>query len=251
MAIAVVTGASSGIGAATCRVLAAQGFRVWAAARRMDRLESLAAEHELIEAVQLDVTDPASVAALGALVDAEPGGIGLLVNNAGGALGTETVANADVADWRTMYETNVIGVVQVTQALLPALERSGNGHIVLISSTAGHYAYEGGGGYVAAKHAAATVAETLRLELNGKRIRISEIAPGLVHTEEFSLNRYKGDQGAADKVYADVDGPLTAHDIADIVGWVATRPPHVDIHRIIVRPTAQASVYKLHRGPLI
>jgi NADP-dependent 3-hydroxy acid dehydrogenase YdfG len=149
-----------------------------------------------------------------------------------------------------MYETNVLGVARVTKALLPALEASGNGHVVVMSSIAGHVVYEGGGGYTAAKHGASAVAETLRLELAGRPVRVSEIAPGLVKTEEFSLRRFGGDAGKAEDVYADVDEPLTAEDIADVVSFCVTRPRHVDIDLVVVRPLAQAAVYKLHRGPI-
>src|SRR4051812_9504350 len=204
MAIAVVTGASSGIGAATARRLAAEGFDVVAAARRRDRLDGLAAEVPGIRPVTLDVTSPESVAAFAESLD----DVAVLVNNAGGAIGTETIATADPSDWQAMYETNVLGVLRVTQALLPALERGDGGHIVITGSTAGHLVYEGGGGYTAAKHGAAALVETLRLELNGKPVRVTEVAPGLVHTEEFSLVRYRGNQEAAERVYAGVTDPL-------------------------------------------
>jgi NADP-dependent 3-hydroxy acid dehydrogenase YdfG len=240
---AVVTGASSGIGAATARRLAADGFDVVAAARRVDRLEQLAGEHPRIRAVELDVTDAASVAALAAgLPD-----VSLLVNNAGGALGVDPVEKASPEDWLWMYDVNVIGVLRVTQALLPALEAGAGGHIVVMSSTAGHVVYEGGGGYTAAKHAATAVAETLRLELNGRPIRVSEIAPGMVRTEEFSVHRLRGDTAAADATYRGVAEPLVAEDVADVVAWVATRPPHVDIDLVVLKPVAQAAAYKVHR----
>jgi NADP-dependent 3-hydroxy acid dehydrogenase YdfG len=244
--VAVVTGASSGIGAATARRLAAEGYDVVAAARRMDRLEQLAAEvHPVgsIRAVQLDVTDPASVAELAAALP----DVTLLVNNAGGALGIDPVERADLDDWQRMFDVNVLGVVRVTQALLPALEAGSGGHVVVITSTAGHIVYEGGGGYAAAKHAATAVAETLRLELNGRPIRVSEIAPGMVRTDEFTVNRLRGDAAAADQTYRGVAHPLVAEDIADVVAWVATRPPHVDIDLVVVKPLAQAAAYKVHR----
>jgi NADP-dependent 3-hydroxy acid dehydrogenase YdfG len=241
--IAVVTGASSGIGAATARRLAAEGFDVIAAARRRDRLDELAAATPGIRAVTLDVTDPASVAQLAAHID----DLAVLVNNAGGALGTDSVENARIDDWQTMYESNVLGVVRVTQALLPALERGAGGHVVITGSIAGHLVYEGGAGYVAAKHGAAVIAETLRLELNGRPIRITEIAPGMVHTEEFSLVRLRGDQAAADKVYAGVDAPLTADDIADCIAFAVTRPSHVNVDLMIVKPLAQAAPHKTAR----
>jgi NADP-dependent 3-hydroxy acid dehydrogenase YdfG len=250
MRTALVTGASSGIGAATARRLADEGFRVLAAARRASRLEELAAGHGAIEALVLDVTDPSSVDGLRAVVDRfAPGGLDLLVNNAGGAIGVEPVAVADPADWARMYDTNVLGVLRVTQTLLPSLQRAG-GHVVVVGSIAGHVVYEGGAGYVAAKHAVSAVCQTLRLELNGTRVRVTEIAPGMVHTEEFSLTRLRGDQEAADKVYAGVEAPLVAEDIADCIAFAATRPPHVDIDLMIVKPVAQAAPHKVARTPL-
>ncbi len=242
-AVAVVTGASSGIGAATARRLAAEGFDVIAAARRRDRLDALAAEVPAIHPVTLDVTSDESVAELVAQVP----DVAVLVNNAGGAIGTEPIASADPADWQTMYDTNVLGVLRVTQALLPALERGAGGHIVITGSIAGHLVYEGGGGYTAAKHGATAIAETLRLELNGKPIRVTEVAPGLVRTEEFSLVRYRGDRAAADRVYAGVPDPLTAGDVADCIAFAVTRPPHVNVDLLVVKPLAQAAPHKLHR----
>jgi NADP-dependent 3-hydroxy acid dehydrogenase YdfG len=239
---AVVTGASSGIGAATARRLAAEGFEVVAAARRRDRLDALCAEIGA-QAVTLDVTSRESVAALAEEVPEAT----VLVNNAGLAAGMDPVAEADPADWRLMYEVNVIGALRVTQALLPALVASGQGHIVVMGSTAGRIVYEGGGGYTAAKHGAAALAETLRLELNGRPVRVTEIAPGMVATEEFSLNRFGGDAARAAKVYDGVDAPLTAEDIADCVAWCVTRPPHVDVDLLVVKPLAQAAQHKVHR----
>lgn len=244
--IAVVTGASSGIGAATARRLAAEGFEVVAAARRRDRLDELAREVPGVRPVTLDVTSAESVAALAGSLD----DIALLVDNAGGAIGTETIAEADPDDWRAMYETNVIGVLRVTQALLPALERGGGGHVIVTGSIAGHLVYEGGGGYTAAKHGAAALVETLRLELNGRPVRVTEIAPGMVHTPEFSLVRLRGDQAAADKVYDGVEAPLTADDVADCVAFVATRPAHVNVDLLVVKPIAQAAPHKVFRGHL-
>jgi NADP-dependent 3-hydroxy acid dehydrogenase YdfG len=241
--IAVVTGASSGIGAATARRLAAEGFQVVAAARRRNRLDALAAAVPGIRAVTLDVTDPDSVAALAAELD----DVAVLVNNAGGAIGVEPIERADPGDWQRMYETNVLGVLRVTQALLPALERGSGGHVVVTGSIAGHLVYEGGGGYTAAKHGATALVETLRLELNGRPVRVTEIAPGMVHTEEFSLVRLRGDQAAADRVYAGVDAPLTADDIADCIAYVVTRPAHVNIDLLVVKPIAQAAPHKVAR----
>jgi NADP-dependent 3-hydroxy acid dehydrogenase YdfG len=238
--VAVVTGASSGIGAATARALAGAGFEVVAAARRLERCEELAAEIDG-RALRLDVTDPGSVAELAeAVPDAA-----VLVNNAGGALGLEPVAEADEEKWRTMYESNVLGVMRVTKALLPALERSGDGHVVVVGSVAGVEVYEGGGGYTAAKHAARAVTETLRLELLGKPVRVSEVAPGLVETE-FSLVRFDGDEEKAAKPYEGMT-PLSATDVADLIAFVVTRPPHVDIDYASIKPTAQAKATVVHR----
>jgi len=241
--VAVVTGASSGIGAATARALAAEGFRVFCAARRTDRIAQLADEIGG-EAVACDVTDPESVAAL---AEAVGDTCHVLVNNAGGAFGSDPVATADADDWRAMYEVNVIGTLQVTQALLPALRASGDGLIVNMGSTAGRIAYEGGGGYTAAKHGTQVMTETLRLELVGEPIRISEIAPGMVRTDEFALVRFDGDQEKADAVYAGVPDPLVAEDVADAVAWVATRPSHVNVDELVIRPRAQAAQHKVHR----
>jgi NADP-dependent 3-hydroxy acid dehydrogenase YdfG len=244
---AVVTGASSGIGAATARRLVSEGYDVWAAARRRDRLDALRDElGDALRPVTLDVTSAESVAALAAEVG---GSLNVLVNNAGGAFGMETVAEADPADWRAMFEVNVIGALQVTQALLPALAASGQGHVVVMGSTAGRIVYEGGGGYTAAKHGATALAETLRLELLGQPVRVTEIAPGMVRTEEFSTVRFRGDAERAAKIYEGVDAPLTADDIADCVAWCVTRPAHVDIDLLVVKPLAQAAQHKVDRRP--
>jgi NADP-dependent 3-hydroxy acid dehydrogenase YdfG len=242
--VAVVTGASSGIGAATARRLAAEGFSVVAAARRRDRLDALAAATPDIEPVTLDVTSASSVADLAATLP----DVDVLVNNAGGAIGVEPVEQADPADWQAMFDTNVLGALRVTQALLPALERGAGGHIVMTGSIAGHLVYEGGAGYTAAKHAEAAVVETLRLELNGRPIRVTEIAPGMVRTEEFSLVRLRGDRTKADAVYAGVDAPLTAEDIADCIAFAVTRPPHVNVDLLVVKPLAQAAPHKIARA---
>jgi NADP-dependent 3-hydroxy acid dehydrogenase YdfG len=239
---AVVTGASSGIGAATARRLAAEGYDVVAAARRADRLADLAAETGVRPAV-LDVTDEASVRSLvGSLANCD-----LLVNNAGGAFGVQQVEAADDADWQAMWEVNVLGMMRMTRALLPLLEASGDGVIVTVTSTAGLGVYEGGGGYAAAKHAEHAVSQTLRLELCGRPVRVVEVAPGMVATEEFSLNRLGGDRAKADAVYAGVPGPLSADDVADCIAWAATRPWNVNVDLLVVRPRAQAAQYKLHR----
>ncbi|NDZ79926.1 SDR family NAD(P)-dependent oxidoreductase [Streptomyces sp. SID10853] len=245
--IAVVTGASSGIGAATARQLAAAGYRVVLTARRKDRIEAVAAEinaagHQAT-AYALDVTDRAAVEEFATAFPT----IGVLVNNAGGALGADPVATGDPADWRQMYETNVIGTLNLTQTLLPALTASGDGTVVIVSSTAGHGAYEGGGGYVAAKNGARVLAETLRLEIVGQPVRVIEIAPGMVRTEEFATTRFGGDEEKAAKVYAGVADPLVADDVAEAITWTVTRPSHVNIDLLVVRPRAQASNTKVHR----
>ncbi|MEV0261046.1 SDR family oxidoreductase [Streptomyces sp. NPDC050617] len=244
---AVITGASSGIGAATARRLAAEGYRVVVTARRKDRVEALAAEltaaGHRADAHALDVTDRAAVDAFAAVLDR----CDVLVNNAGGALGLDPVASADPADWRAMYEVNVLGVLNTTQALLPALVASGDGTVLILSSTAGLGTYEGGGGYVAAKHGAHAIAETLRLELCGQPVRVIEIAPGMVKTDEFALTRFHGDEEKAAKVYAGVAEPLTADDVADTIAWTVTRPAHVNVDLLVLRPRAQASNYKVHR----
>jgi NADP-dependent 3-hydroxy acid dehydrogenase YdfG len=239
---AVVTGASSGIGAATVRRLVAAGYDVIAAARRADRLDALAAETGA-RPVVLDVTDEASVQSLAA----ELSTCHVLVNNAGGAFGLAPVWQASDEDWQRMWDVNVMGTMRMTRALLPQLEASGDGVIVTLTSTAGHVAYENGGGYVAAKYAERGVSETLRLELCGKPVRVVEVAPGMVATEEFSLNRLGGDQARADAVYAGVPGPLSADDVADCIAWAATRPWNVNIDLIVVRPRAQAANHKVFR----
>lgn len=241
--VAVVTGASSGIGAATARLLAARGYQVVCAARRLDKLEALADEIGGI-AAELDVTSNESVDRLAAKLER----VDVLVNNAGGALGIDPVARAKDDDWESMYATNVLGVMRVTRALLPALEASGAGTIVTVTSTAGIGVYEGGGGYTAAKHAAHAVVGTLRLELCGKPVRVIEVLPGMVHTEEFSLNRLGGDREKADAVYAGVDKPLTAEDVAEAITWTITVPQHVNVDQLVIRPIAQAANYKVARS---
>ncbi|GIE83533.1 SDR family oxidoreductase [Actinoplanes regularis] len=246
--IAVVTGASSGIGAATARRLAGEGFHVVAAARRADRLDALVKEIGAdATAVACDVTSDDSVAELAATVAGLGGPLALLVNNAGGAIGLDPVATGSTRDWQAMFDVNVLGTLRVTKALLPALEASGAGTIVTVGSTAAFTPYEGGGGYVAAKHAQTALVGTLRLELSGKPVRVVEIDPGMVRTEEFSLNRFDGDHERADAIYAGVAEPLVAEDIADIIAFAATRPQHVNIDRLVVRPIAQAAQHKVHR----
>jgi NADP-dependent 3-hydroxy acid dehydrogenase YdfG len=246
--IAVVTGASSGIGAATARRLAREGYHVVAAARRADRLEELVKEiGPEATAVECDITDDASVARLAAAVAELDGPLTLLVNNAGGAKGLDPVATGSVDDWQWMYDVNVLGTLRMTQALLPALEASGQGTIIAVGSTAAFTVYEGGGGYTAAKHAQAALVGTLRLEVVDRKIRVMEIDPGMVRTDEFSLNRFDGDQAKADSIYDGVKEPLTADDIADCIAFMATRPHHVDIDKLVVRPVAQAAQHKVHR----
>jgi NADP-dependent 3-hydroxy acid dehydrogenase YdfG len=245
--IAVVTGASSGIGAATTRRLVAEGFHVVAVARRADRLADLAAELGDVTPVTADVTSDADVTALAAAVATVPGDLELLVNNAGGAAGADDVEHADLAEWQWMFDVNVLGTVRVTKALLPRLEASGRATIVVLSSTAGLIVYEGGGGYTAAKHAQTAVAETLRLELNGRPIRVIEIDPGMVKTDEFALKRFGGDRDKAEAVYRGVAEPLVADDVADCIVFCATRPHHVNVDRLVLRPLAQAAQHKVHR----
>ncbi len=240
--LAVITGASSGIGAATAKHLAQAGYDLVLGARRMDKLQAVA-EPLGAKAIALDVTDAASVAAFCEQVPA----VNVLVNNAGGALGLEPVAEAEDEKWRTMFESNVLGTMRMTRTLLPKLEASGQGHIVVIGSIAGFEVYPGGAGYTAAKHAERAVAETLRLELLGKPIRVTEIAPGLVETE-FSLVRFGGDAERATKPYQGMT-PLTADDVAEAITWAVTRPAHVNIDQMTIRPLDQATATLVHRTP--
>ena len=238
--IAVITGASSGIGAATAKHLAQAGYHLILGARRLERLREVA-EPLGAQAFALDVTDAESVAAFCDQISA----VNVLVNNAGGALGLEPIAQAEDEKWRTMFESNVLGTMRMTRTLLPKLEESGQGHIVVIGSIAGIEVYPGGGGYTAAKHAERALTETLRLELLGKPIRVTEIAPGLVETE-FSLVRFGGDADKAKKPYQGMT-PLTADDIAEAITWVVTRPPHVNIDQMVIRPLDQATATLVHR----
>ncbi|HZJ04981.1 MAG TPA: SDR family NAD(P)-dependent oxidoreductase [Nocardioidaceae bacterium] len=240
---AVVTGASSGIGAATARTLAAAGYHVICTARRTHRIQALADEIGGT-AVRCDVTVTEEVDDLRRFVGDR---LDVLVNSAGGAFGSGEVAKADPEDWRKMYDVNVIGLLNVTKALLPALIATGDAVIVNVGSTAGRIAYEGGAGYTAAKHGTKVVTETLRLELCGEPVRITEIAPGMVRTDEFALVRFDGDSEKADAVYAGVAEPLVAEDIADAIGWVVTRPSHVNVDELVIRPRAQAAQHKVHR----
>jgi NADP-dependent 3-hydroxy acid dehydrogenase YdfG len=240
---AVVTGASSGIGAATARALAGAGFRVFIGARRLDRLREVA-DPIGATALPLDVTDEAGVAAFTAAL---PAAVHLLVNNAGGAHGLDRVENARDEDWRWMWEVNVLGTMRLTRALLPALKASGDGHIVNVGSIAGFETYAGGAGYTGAKHAERAFTRTLRLELLGEPVRVTDVAPGLVETE-FSLVRFAGDAERAAAVYRGLQ-PLTPEDIADCILWAATRPSHVNVDEIVVRPRDQATATMVHRRP--
>ena len=240
--VAVVTGASSGIGEASARVLAAQGFHVVAVARRSDRIERLADELGGT-AVVADVTDDAAVADLAERLHR----VDVLVNNAGGAKGLTPVAEADLDDWRWMWETNVMGTLRVTRALLPKLIASGDGLIVTVTSIAALEVYDGGAGYTAAKHAQGALHRTLRGELLGKPVRLTEIAPGAVQTE-FSLVRFGGDTQRAEAVYAGIT-PLSAGDVAEVIGFVASQPAHVNIDQIVIRPRDQASASRFNRRP--
>ncbi|HEX9942815.1 MAG TPA: SDR family NAD(P)-dependent oxidoreductase [Thermoanaerobaculia bacterium] len=238
---AVVTGASSGIGAAAARALAQAGFRVIVGARRMDRLREVA-EQAGATALPLDVTDVESIAAFVAQL---PSAVHLLVNNAGGAHGLDRIENARDEDWQWMWETNVLGTMRLTRALLPALRASGDGHVVNVGSIAGFETYAGGAGYTGVKHAVRAFTRTLRLELLGEPVRVTEVAPGLVETE-FSLVRFAGDAERAQAVYRGLE-PLTAEDVADCIVWAATRPSHVNIDEIVVRPRDQATATQVHR----
>lgn len=233
-----ITGASTGIGEAAVRRAVQAGWTVLASARREDRLKKLADETGCTYVVA-DLTKEDDIAAL--VAKAEEMDVCSLVNNAGGAIGTEKVEDGDPADWLEMYNKNVISTLRLTKALLPHLRGRGGGDILTLTSTAAHAAYPGGAGYTAAKHAERMIPNTLRLELMGEPIRIIEIAPGMVHTAEFSLNRYRGDQSLADAVYAGVDHPLVAEDVAEAIMWTLELPAHVNIDSLIIRPVAQAS----------
>lgn len=237
---AVITGASAGIGAATARRLAREGFDVVLGARRMDRLEEVARESGGV-ARPLDVADAESVQDFCDAVDR----VDVLVNNAGMAEGLTAIADLSDEAAEKMWSINVMGVLRMTRALLPKIEASGAGHVVNVGSIAGFETYRGGGGYTASKHALRALTQTLRLELLGKPVRVTEIAPGLVETE-FSLVRFGGDEEKAKQPYAGIE-PLTADDIADCIAWAVTRPPHVDIDEIVVRPVAQARATEVAR----
>lgn len=237
---AIVTGASSGIGAATARQLAAAGFHVVLGARRLALVEEVAEEVGGL-ALPLDVTDPSSVAAF---VEAA-GPCRVLVNNAGGAKGLAPVAEADEDHWRWMWETNVLGTLRLTKALLPKLVESGDGHVVTVTSVAAQEVYDNGAGYTSAKHAQSALHRTLRGELLGQPVRFTEVLPGLVETE-FSLVRFEGDEEKASRVYEGLQ-PLTAEDVADVIVFAVTRPSHVNLDQIVLKPRAQASATRTHR----
>jgi 3-hydroxy acid dehydrogenase/malonic semialdehyde reductase len=243
--IAVITGASSGIGAATAVALGRKGFQIVVGARRVDRLKRVAGEDGI--AIALDVTDKKSVDAFIREVAAKFGRIDVLVNNAGGALGLAPIEKAVDEDWIGMWQTNVLGLMWMTRAGLPLLRKAKHGHVVNIGSVAGFETYKGGAGYTAAKHAVRAITRTLRLELNGERIRVTEIDPGMVETE-FSVVRFRGDRKAARAVYEGLK-PLSAEDVAECVVFAVTRPPHVDIDEIVVRPVAQAATWLVSRKP--
>lgn len=245
--IAVVTGASSGIGQATALLLAKNGYHVIAGARRLDRLQALAVIDANIEPHPLDVTDQTSVDKFVAHLEGRE--VDVLINNAGGAFDSASVLDSDPAIWEKSYEVNVIGALRMVQAITPSMIAAGKGHVVILTSTAGHVAYENGGSYVAAKFAERSLANTLRLELNGTPIRVTEIAPGMVKTDEFALNRNSGDATKAEKVYENVEKPLTAEDVAESIIWSVSLPDHVNIDSMVIRPVAQAANHKLHRGP--
>lgn len=241
--IAVITGASSGIGAATAIALGRQGYQIVVGARRVDRLQGVAGEDGV--ALHLDVTDEASVKDFVSEIKQRFGRIDVLVNNAGGAFGLNPVAEARDDEWIGMWKTNVLGLMWMTRACLPLLRKSKHGHIVNIGSVAGFETYKGGAGYTSVKHAVRAISRTLRLELNGEPIRVTEIDPGMVETE-FSLVRFRGDRKAAKAVYQGLK-PLTAEDIADCIAFAVTRPPHVDIDEMVIRPVAQATTWMVAR----
>jgi len=240
---AIVTGASSGIGAATVRALAAEGFSVIATARRKDRLDALAQEFADVETFVADLTVQNDVDALATFCQGK--NIEVLINSAGGAFDAASVLESDPENWRKTYDLNVVATVRVIKAITPLMLKKG--HIVIISSTAGHRAYENGGSYVAAKFAETSLAHTLRLELNGLPIRITEIAPGMVKTDEFALNRFAGDAAKAAKVYEGVEKPLTAEDVAESIRWSVTLPDHFNVDSMVIRPIDQAANHKVHR----
>lgn len=247
-----VTGASSGIGEATVRALRATGWQVAGVARRADRLAVLDAEVGSVS-FAADLTRPADVDALvGHLASTGP--VHALVHVAGGARGTDRVEDGDPADWQWMFEVNVLAAQRVTAALLPLLRRAAasddHADTLYVTSTAAQTAYPGGAGYNAAKAGEAMLVHALRQELNGEPIRVTEIAPGMVYTPEFTLNRVRGDQTAVDKVYDGVEQPLVASDVADVIAYALNAPGHVNLDLVTMRPVAQSAQHLLARGPL-
>lgn len=242
---ALVTGASSGIGAATALRLTSEGWQVFALARRAEKLEHLAEQEGIIPLV-CDVTDPEQVAAALEQVT-EAGGIDTLINNAGGALGVDPVASGNPEDWRWMFEVNVLGTLNVTQAFLPMLRAHGEGTVLNLTSTAATTPYEGGAGYNAAKFGEHALTGVLRLEEAEHNIRVIDVLPGMVHTEEFTAKRLRGDAAAAQKVYAGVEKPLLAEDVAEVITRAVTLPHHINLDQIVVRPVAQAAQHKVIR----
>ena len=243
---AVVTGASTGIGQATARALAAQGWKVFAVARRADRLSQLAQQSGVIP-IPTDITDDAAVASLVQQVT-DAGGIDTLINISGGARGADKLAEAKAEDWDWMYRVNVIGTMKLTQAFLPILRAGRSGTVLNLTSTAALVAYEGGSGYNAAKFAERALTQALRLEEVEHNLRVIEVLPGMVQTEEFALNRLAGDQAAAAKVYQGVAEPLTAEDVAEVVRYAVSLPHHVNLDEIVLRPVAQAAAHKVVRN---
>ena len=241
---ALVTGASSGIGEATVRALRADGWTVFAVARRAERLAALESGTGAV-AIPADIAEDDDVSRLLAQVT-DAGGIDTLINIAGGARGADRVGDASTDDWEWMYRVNVLGTMKLTRAFLPMLRATAEGTVLNLTSTAGLDAYEGGGGYNAAKFAQHALTGALRLEEAENNLRVIEVAPGLVQTEEFALNRL-GDAQAASKVYQGVENPLTAEDVADVVRYAVSAPHHVNLDQIVIRPVAQAANHKLIR----
>lgn len=244
--VAVVSGASTGIGEATVRRLRESGWTVYAVARRAERLEELARETGA-SAAPTDITDQAQVDALRDRVLGEQGTVDAILNISGGARGTDTVADAKDEDWQWMYDVNVMGTLRVVRAFLPTLRANGEGTVLNLTSIAAQRAYEGGAGYNAAKYAERAMTEALRLEEAEHNVRVVEVAPGLVHTPEFSLMRLGGDQAAADKIYAGVEKPLSGQDVAEVCAFAVELPHHVDLDTITVKPVAQAAPHKMIR----
>lgn len=243
--VAVITGASSGIGSATAVLLADHGYHVVAVARREERLQELSMKNPNIEALRIDVTSNDDVQRLANHLQGKP--VEVLVCNAGGAFDFDTVISSDPEVWMKTYDVNVVGSVRCIKALTPLMVHHGKGHLVIITSTAGQIAYENGGSYVAAKHGEVALARTLRLELSGLPIRVTEIAPGMVKTDEFALTRFSGDSERAAKIYAGVEKPLTDGDVAEAIRWSVMLPEHFNVDSMTIRPVAQAAQHKVHR----